>query len=296
MSTEEIAVIGAGPAGIAAAIQLSRQGIAPVVFEKNRIGGLLHNANLVENYPGFPGGITGPELAVRFEKHFLEHRIRLVNEKAEKLEWQDETFHIRTAEETFEFERVVIATGTKPVEYTGVEIPADCRPFFLYEITPLLEEEDKQIVIIGAGDAAFDYALNLGRHNDITILNRGDRTRCLPLLEKRAAESDRIVYMTDTTVSKVRRHPEFNLHIDCKTYAGIAILEADYMVAAIGREPELDLLSTEINARLNELKKKGRLYCIGDVVGGRFRQTAIAVGEAVRAAMEINRKAVETMA
>ncbi|MBU1708243.1 FAD-dependent oxidoreductase, partial [bacterium] len=111
---KNVVVIGAGPAGIATAIQLRRHGIEPVLFEQNSVGGLLRNANLVENYPGFPEGIAGPALVALFQQQLENAGVVVHNEKVLELEFREEAFFINTEHRTAQFPIAVIASGTIP--------------------------------------------------------------------------------------------------------------------------------------------------------------------------------------
>jgi thioredoxin reductase len=114
MAAEDVIVIGAGPAGIAAAIQLRRQGIDPVVFEKDAIGGLLRNANLVENYPGFPGGITGIDLVALLKKQLTEYSVRVITEDVTNLDYDGEFFVAKTANQGYHSRIMLIALQPEP--------------------------------------------------------------------------------------------------------------------------------------------------------------------------------------
>ena len=110
MKTENVAIIGAGPAGIAAGIQLKRYGIIPVIFEKDKPGGLLRNANLVENYPGFPDGISGLELANLFVMQLNKESLNIIIETVKSLDFNNESFIIETSKKAYCFQIVLIAS------------------------------------------------------------------------------------------------------------------------------------------------------------------------------------------
>ena len=138
MTIEEVIIIGAGPAGLAAALQLKRYGIDPLIFEQERFGGLLHNANLVENYPGFPGGIPGPELIQLFEEQFKDYDLRLREAGVLQVNHQANFFTSSTALREYHSRILVIASGTKPRQFKDIEIPADLQERVFYEVYPLL--------------------------------------------------------------------------------------------------------------------------------------------------------------
>ena len=188
----EVVIIGAGPAGIATAIQLRRYNIEPVLLERKKIGGLLGNANLVENYPGFPGGISGLELVELFKKQLKNTGVKVDFENVMELEYEDGAFFTRTNKRAIKSNIIVIATGTKPRKNSGFSISDEIKDRVFYEIYPILGIKNKKIAVIGAGDAAFDYALNLCRENEVTILNRSEQTKCIPVLRERCKKSENI--------------------------------------------------------------------------------------------------------
>jgi thioredoxin reductase len=287
-----VAVVGGGPAGCAAAIQLARYGLETVLFERNRLGGLLLNANLVENYPGFPEGIVGAKLAERFVEHLCRLKVDVRMTEVLGLERGDLSTQrtprvtVGTDQGSFHARAVVIATGTR-AKALPVSIPESVQERVVYEVWPILDVREKRIAVVGAGDAAFDYALNLAtRGNEVVILNRSSRRSCLPLLWKRARAEERIAYEEGAEVLGVESSNEKLLL--CYGEAGDERrLLADFMVVAIGRAPEMSCISEKARTDLAPLERGGRLHLIGDVVRGHYRQTAIAVGDGLCAAMKI---------
>ncbi|UCF28026.1 MAG: NAD(P)/FAD-dependent oxidoreductase, partial [Chloroflexota bacterium] len=169
MEIEDVIIIGAGPGGMATALQMKRYGIDPLVFEHNQIGGLLNNANLVENYPGFPGGIPGPKLVKLFEEQIQFYSIRITADSIGQTDHQDNFFIVSSQDQVYRSRFLVIASGTKPRQFSDINIPMDLQDRVFYEVYPLLDQKEQLIAIVGAGDAAFDYALNLGTENDILV-------------------------------------------------------------------------------------------------------------------------------
>ena len=290
MKAEPVMIIGAGPAGLATAIQLKRYGINPLLFEGAKVGGLLRNANLVENYPGFPKGISGTRLVNLFSHQAQNLHIDVIHEEVLKLEYEQGLFQVWTGQNIYRSRVAVIATGTKPCRLNSLAIPEELTERVFYEVCDILHLEEKHIAIIGSGDAAFDYALNLSRKNRVVILNRGDKPKCLPLLWERAQKVSAILYKRNMEVSKVSKHPTGGMLVDCQSRDGELQFHADYLVIAIGREPRLDFLSETFLQQAQALGEQDILYQIGDVKNGIYRQTSIAVGEGVLTAMKIFRQ------
>jgi thioredoxin reductase (NADPH) len=291
----DIVIIGCGPAGLGAAIQLRRMGEAPLVFEARKVGGQLWNAHLVENYPGFPDGIGGPELAGRMREHLKRHDPEIQFEEVVKLD-VDELFELETAERRVRCRTVIMATGTRARRPGGFNVSGDVSGRVFSEIFPIREVTGKHVVIVGSGDAAFDYALNLAGANRVTILNRSDRTRCLPLLKKRADHETSIDYRVRSMPLGIETRGDRGLRLACSTPGGDTAIDADFVLLAIGREPRLDFLTGRLRARLENLRRQGAIHLIGDVGRGMMRQTAIAVGDGVRAAIDAHAKLEELSA
>jgi thioredoxin reductase len=288
MDIYPVVIIGAGPAGMAAAIQLTRQGHRPLVLEKSHLGGLLRNANLVENYPGFAGGISGPELITRFEEHIRWLKVDIEFEEAQLTGFEDDLFQVETQERKLTARYVITATGTKAIQLPEGQISPEAKEQVFSEVYPLLECVEKKIIIIGGGDAAFDYALNLAGENQVLILIRGKELKALPLLVERVHAHSGISCQFDTELRFVDRNQAGELLLSVQTQDGNDSLIGDYLIAAIGREPDTGFVSPSIIGEMDRLQKEGRLHLIGDLKNGSFRQTAIAVGDGLRAALEID--------
>lgn len=280
----KVAIIGAGPAGIAAAIQLQRSDITPLVFEQTRIGGLLNNAFFVENYPGFPDGISGHELVVKFRKHLRKWKISTLNERVTNLVKKEGAFLIM-ARKQYCADKVIIASGTAPKRpETWFE---NSHKKVVFEIYPIKNVRKRKIVIIGAGDAAFDYALNLGTHNSVTIVNRTKQRKCLNLLFRRMKQAKykkHITYVPNTKLLGITQSHN-NLITRFASKGERFTLSCDYLLYAIGRQPAIDFLSASMKKKFP--RGGGNLFFIGDVKNGNKRQTSIAVGDGVKTAMEI---------
>jgi len=283
----DVGIIGGGPAGISASIYLKRAGFKISLFEKNSIGGLLLNANYVENYPGFPDGIKGKELCDRMNDHLKKLDIKILNEEVKSINREKNEFILKTNQSEKKFKSIIIATGTKHKEI-GVPGEEELKnKFIFYEIKDLLPliKPSNKCIIIGGGDAAFDYSLSLiEKKVETDIYFRSKKPKCLPLL------SDRV-----KKISLISLYPNFKpLNITNKnnkieiTFQSILnskktiTKKTDYILIACGRTPNDNTLTDEFKE-----KNIPGLYIAGDINTGKFRQIGIAVGEGIHAAMNV---------
>jgi thioredoxin reductase (NADPH) len=284
---DDVLIIGAGPAGIAAAIQLKRYGLEPHLVERSSIGGLLRNANLVENYPGFPGGIPGPQFVRLLDQHVSDLRLRLTYGEVTSLDIAEGVFRAETSAGEICAQVVVIASGTQPRPLVFSNLPAAVSERIFYEVHPLASLAGKIFVILGAGDAAFDYALNLAKNNRVLLLNRGSETKCLPLLWERARINPSIEYYAGVSLDRIEAGNSAGLIIEYSCAGATRVSECEALLVAYGRDPQLDFLSSRLQDLAGTLEAQGKLYFVGDVKNGIYRQTSIAVGDGILAAMKI---------
>jgi len=287
MADYKVVIIGAGPAGLTAALQLQRQGIPPLLLERHRVGGLLNNAHWVENYPGFVEGISGPDLVDLFRRQVERIGVIVTPEEVIGVEYQDNLFRIATNKREIAAKILVAATGTKAISFSPGVFSGNLEGKIFSEVFPLLKEEGKSILIIGAGDAALDYALNLASKNQVIILNRGSRIKGLSLLWNRVQENDSIKYFPETEIEKIVSLEKGSLTVLARSGSKTKNFTPDYLLTAIGREPELGFADAEFIKQAEELQNQKVLYLIGDLQNGAFRQTSLAVGDGIRVAMEI---------
>jgi len=289
MPVEQVVIIGAGPAGMAAALQLRRSGMQPVILERDTIGGLLNNAYLVENYPGWPHGIPGPKLVELMHTQLSCRGVAIRRDLVERLDRHDGLFCVKTSGNRYLARSVIVASGTKPLKPTGLNIPPEVAAKVFYDVFALREVMGKTIAVVGAGDAAFDYALNLSAKNEVILLNRQRGTKALPLLVQRVMSHGQITYHRDTALLEVTPSAD-QVTLHCTDSTGTRGLKkdvtVDLLVFAIGREPQLDFLGPELTGR-NLQEQTPNLYFCGDVGNGLFRQSAIAVADGIKAAMTI---------
>lgn len=287
-----VAIVGAGPAGIAAAIYLKRAGVPTILFEKHQPGGLIRHAFLVENYPGFPEGITGRKLASLLVKHLKNMGVSIKKSEVTCVDYKQNSFVVQTGKENSVFSAIIIASGTrsKKIHIAGAA-PFEATRLF-YEPSALPFKEKKRILVIGGGDIAFDYTMTLlKKGHEVTIVSRSEPV-CLPLLKKRVLEKGAVLRVgcVPQKIHKSRKE----LLLQCQEQKQIMDLPFDYLLVACGRESNSSFLGPRLKTVLKDQSDVPQtvlpgLYVAGDVIRGMYRQTGIAVGDGIQAAMMVQR-------
>ncbi len=256
MHTERTVVVGAGPAGLAAACQLSLYGLSPLVLEAHEPGGLLLNAGSVRNYPGVPSGVTGVELAKKFPMPE-----RLIRESVTSIERNTGGIY-RTSWTGghAESHSVIVASGTVPVR---IPLPGVDPDRIFYQVRNVPEGRFSSAAVIGGGDAALDYAITLSGRMKVNVYARSGFRGAVPHLLTQASEN--------FSISLFPNHKEFSS------------FNEDVVVVACGRRPNVGFVSEDL---LCSPPEDHSFHLCGDCANGIFRQVSIAVGDGVRAAMK----------
>jgi len=256
MGVEEAVIVGAGPAGLAAANQLSLYGVSSLVLHRDEPGGLLLNAGSVVNYPGVPRGVTGLELAERFPK---PHRLCRVSVTS-IVRNQHGTYQIRWDGGHSESRSLIVASGTVPVR---IPLPGVDPGRIFYEVRNIPEGRFHSAAIIGGGDAALDYAVTLSGSMSVNVYSRSGFSRSVPYLLKKVMDLDSVKLFPD--------HREFNGFSE------------DIILVACGRQRNVGFIAEDL---LCSPPEDGSFHLCGDCRNGTFRQASIAVGDGVMAAMK----------
>ena len=305
MEKEKVIVIGSGPAGLTAAMYAARARLDPLVISGNQLGGQISITYEVENYPGFPEPVSGPELVEHMQKQAERFGARLVVDEVTRVDLkQGSPFVVKTFGHEYQAQSVVIATGASPKRLgipgedsligRGVSFCATCDGFFF---------RDKDVIVVGGGDSAMEEGLFLTRFaNRVRVIHRRDELRAGETLKRRAMENEKMDFILDTVVEeiigngKVQAIRTRNLKSETSQK-----LETDGVFIFIGHYPNTDLFKGQLEMdQLGYLLTNERamtnvpgVFAAGEVQDPVYRQVATSVGQGAMAGMMVERWLVE---
>jgi len=301
MTEVELIIVGGGPAGLTSAIYSARALIDTLVIEKMLPGGQPVLTTFIENYPGFPEGISGPELAERLESQAGKFGAKIITSRPVlNISRKEEGFEIKTEMESFLGKAVIVATGTSPrklnvpgeEEFTGrgVSYCAVCDGAFY---------RDRVVAVVGGGDSAMDESIYLTRFaSKVFVIHRRNQLRAEKILQERAFSNPKISFIWDTVVQSIEgdRKVELLKLKNVKT-GEISELKVDGIFVYIGSTPNSsmvkDLVELDENGFIitdNCMKTSvPGLFAAGDVRNTNFRQLATAIGDGAIAANSAER-------
>ena len=294
---ERVIIIGSGPAGLTAAVYAARANLRPLVLAGGLYGGQLMLTTDVENYPGFPEGIMGPDLMIRFREQAERFGARIENVDVTSVDFAKRPLIVRTLDEQYEAETVIVATGASArwldipgeerLRGRGVSTCATCDGAFF---------RDKQIVVVGGGDSALEEALFLTRFGRrVTLIHRRDRLRASKIMAARASAHEKVDFIWNTVVEEVLGDTHLTgLRLRNVVDGATSEFKADALFIAIGHTPNTSIFAGQID--LDELgyiaspdgtrTNAEGVFVAGDVNDHRYRQAITAAGAGCRAAMD----------
>jgi thioredoxin reductase (NADPH) len=301
VETSELIIIGSGPAGLTAAIYAARANLAPLVVEGLGAGGQLMNTTDVENYPGFPEGVQGPEMMELFKKQAERFGARFVAGDATRVDLSSRPFKVWTDEAELQAKAVIVATGASPrdlgikgeKEYAGhgVSYCATCDGFFF---------RDQEIVVVGGGDTAMEEALFLARFGSrVSVIHRRDELRASKIMADRALAHEKLEMVWDSVVEEVLGDGTKVTGIKVKNLKTGEISERPCggFFVAIGHVPNTALFDGMLamdDQRYLLVSGGARtkiegVFVAGDVHDHTYRQAITAAGAGCKAAIDCER-------
>jgi thioredoxin reductase (NADPH) len=298
----DVIIIGSGPAGYTAALYAARAQLKPLVFEGSvTAGGALMNTTDVENYPGFPDGIIGPDLMDSMRKQAERFGATLVPEDVTEVDLKADPKQVIVEGETYLARTVIIATGSRYRELHvpgekllsghGVSWCATCDGFFF---------RDKDIAVVGGGDSAMEEATFLTRFaKSVTVIHRRDALRASKIMQERAFANPKITFRWNSEVTEVLGEGKVSgLRLRDTVTGEESTLEVSGVFVAIGHDPRSELftgtLATDDEGYLLVEQPTTRtaipgVFAAGDVVDRTYRQAVTAAGTGCSAAIDAER-------
>ena len=298
----ELIIVGSGPAGLTAALYAARADLRPIVIEGAEAGGQLMLTTDVENYPGFPDGILGPELMMKFREQAERFGAEFVTADVDRVDLSASPFGAWVGSTEYRSEALIISTGASarmlglPSEERllghGVSTCATCDGFFFRE---------KDIAVVGGGDSAIEEALFLTKFaNEVTVIHRRDELRASKIMQDRAFANPKIAFKWNSVVTDVGGDGTVDVVRLRDTLTDDASdLDVGGLFVAIGHDPNTKLFEGQVDLDENGyvvLPHPGStatsvegVFAAGDVADHVFRQAVTAAGTGCMAAIEAER-------
>ncbi|MGH2663835.1 MAG: thioredoxin-disulfide reductase [Actinomycetota bacterium] len=295
-----VIVIGSGPAGHTAALYAGRANLEPLLLKGLEAGGQLMLTTDVENYPGFPEGVLGPELMDLMEKQAVRFGAEMLHQSATRVDLSSAPFGVWSGDEEFRARTVIIAAGASPkmldVEGErrllghGVSTCATCDGFFF---------RNQELVVVGGGDSAMEEALFLTRFaSKVTVVHRRDELRASKIMQQRAFDHDKIDFVWDTEVDEVLGDGQVSgVRLRNAKTGETSELPVGGMFVAIGHTPNTAIFEGQlemsngwivVDEPSSQTSVQG-VFAAGDAVDFTYRQAVTAAGMGCKAAMDAER-------
>jgi thioredoxin reductase (NADPH) len=302
MKTERVVIIGSGPAGLTAALYAARANLEPLVIAGYEAGGQLMITSDVENYPGFPDGIMGPDLMERFRKQAERFGTRFIDKDVTRVDFKKTPFELDIEGEKVFAKTVIVATGASakwlglPNETRlrghGVSACATCDGFFF---------KGKEVVVVGGGDTAMEETSFLTKFaSKVVLVHRRDSFRASRIMQKRILEDPKVSVVWDSEVVDVLGDKAVEAIVLKNVKTGATHkLAAGGLFLAIGHVPNTKFLQGALDVdekgyimthgtNQTETKIPG-VFVAGDVFDARYRQAITAAGSGCKAAIDVER-------
>ncbi|MDO8519203.1 MAG: thioredoxin-disulfide reductase [Deltaproteobacteria bacterium] len=296
----KVIIIGSGPAGLTAAIYAARANLSPILFEGYQAGGQLMITTDVENYPGFPEGILGPELMELWKKQAARFGTQIISKDVTEVNFKGDLLQVKVENDLYESKSVIIATGAsakllgikRELELMGrgVSACATCDGAFF---------KGEKLAIVGGGDTAIEEALFLTRFaTEVHVIHRRDKLRASKIMQDKAFKNPKIKFIWDSEVAEIIGENKLE-KIRVKNLKTGAVAEQTFggLFVAIGHSPNTKLFENQLPMKNGYIEtEKGStktvipgVFASGDVADHYYRQAVTAAGTGCMAAIDAER-------
>lgn len=294
-----VIIIGSGPAGYTAAVYNARANLEPLVFAGPEPGGQLTLTTDVENYPGFPEGVQGPELMEAMRKQAERFGAEVIWDAVTKVDFSQRPFSLFVGDKEYQAKSVIISCGAsakllgldseKKLMGHGVSTCAVCDGAFF---------RDQDVIVVGGGDTAMEDSTFLTKFaNKVEVVHRRDELRASKIMQERAFKNDKLSFLWNTVVEDIHDPEKNNVTgVTLKNVKTGETMEKDVqgVFIAIGHQPNTDIFRGQIDMdETGYIKTKERtmtnvegVFAAGDVVDYYYRQAITAAGMGCRAGMD----------
>lgn len=296
----DIIVIGGGPAGLTAAMYTARANLRTLIITGRMVGGQIALTFQVDNYPGFPETITGPELSGRMRKQAEKFKAEFLEDEATAVDFSSNPLNVIVGETVHEAWSVIVATGSSNRKL-GLESEERLmgRGVFVCATCDALLYEGKRVVVVGGGDSAVQEALDLAKFaREVVIVHRRERLTACMCLKQRAEENDRIRFLWNTVVQDILGESRVEgVRLKSRETGEEWTLECDGVLLAIGWDPNTSLFNGQLDMDESgyivspsgvDTSVKG-VFVAGDLNDTKYRQLVTACGSGCMAALEAER-------
>ncbi len=297
---EKVIILGAGPAGMSAALYAARAELSPLVITGLQIGGQAAITHTIENYPGFPSGVHGQELSELFQKQAENFGARFEFDTVTKVDFSSRPFKVVTYGGVLSSETIILSTGAaanklkvpgeRDLTGKGVSYCGTCDGWFF---------KDKQVVVVGGGDSALEEALFLTRYvKSVNIVHRRNELRAGVILENRAKSNPKISFTWDTVLTGIVGDKAVTSVMTKNIKTGTnGEIPTDGVFIFIGHTPNTDILNGQIvldqkgYVKIDELMRTNieGIYAAGEVADPHYRQVITSAGMGAAAAIQVTR-------
>ena len=301
----KVLILGSGPAGLSAALYAARAELAPVVLTGMQLGGQAALTFTIENYPGFPTGVGGPELGELFQKQAENFGAKVEFDTAHEVDFSKRPYKVITDSGEYKTDTVIISTGASPnhlnipgeVELTGrgVSYCATCDGWFF---------KDKKVVIVGGGDSALEEGLFITRYaSSVTVIHRRDEFRAGAILQNRAKVHPKMKFILDTVVTEAVGLDKLTaLKLKNVKTGDETIFETDGLFIFIGHTPNTQMFENKLKMSdlgyiiVNDKMETNipGVFAAGEAADPHFRQVITSAGMGAVAAIQATRFLEET--